>query len=523
MSMAGGLRQSQSVLHTWSGLLVGWVLYLVFIAGTAAYWKDELTRWMQPEAGLPATPLIAVDHAQRFLLATAADATRWHIDLPGARGGATSVRWQPQGQDAPRRGQPDPYQAQLDAHGAVVQVRETQGGNFFYRLHFDLHHVPVLWARWFVCICAMFMLVAIVSGIITHKKIFADFFTLRRGKHQRSWMDGHNALAVLSLPFHLMITYTGLITLMTLYMPWAVNANYPGGRDAFFAELLPRAGKVERSGTAVVTPSLAQVLQRAELHWNGRAGSIQVEQPGDAALRIRVHRQPADRIAGSADTLTFDAQGERVGTTAPRSAAVVTRDGMIGLHAARFAPTAMRWLFFLSGVAGTLMVATGLVLWTVKRRTQLADPQRPHLGLRIVERLNIGFIAGLPVAMLAFLWGNRLLPPGMAQRADAEISVFFHAWAVCLLHAVLRTPRRAWVEQLAVAALLALGLPVYNALAWHGGLFTALAAGDGALAGVDIALLLLGTALLWAARKVQRQAPAPPRAPRRGATPAAAS
>ena len=63
---------------------------------------------------------------------------------------------------------------------------------------------------------ALLMLVAILSGIVTHKKIFRDFFTLRRGKGQRSWLDGHNATAVLALPFHLMITYTGLVTLAVM-------------------------------------------------------------------------------------------------------------------------------------------------------------------------------------------------------------------------------------------------------------------------------------------------------------------
>ncbi|KAG1536024.1 hypothetical protein G6F50_015174 [Rhizopus delemar] len=191
---------------------------------------------------------------------------------------------------------------------------------------------------------------------------------------------------------------------MTLYMPWAVDANYPGGRDAFFAELFPRAEKAEASGVAATPPALAEVLRRAEVQWGGgHAASLQVEQPADAAMRIRVRRQQGDQIAGAADTLAFDARGNLLDAAPPRSAAVITRDGMIGLHAARFAPTTMRWLFFLSGVAGTLMVATGLVLWTVKRRTQLPDPARPHLGFRIVERLNIGFVTGLPVAMLAFL------------------------------------------------------------------------------------------------------------------------
>jgi len=524
MSNLGGIRQSQSVLHTWSGLVVGWVLFLIFIAGTAAYWKEELTRWMQPEIGLPASSATAVTQAQQFLARTAPDAQRWSIELPDARSSATSVSWQPQGEKERRRGQRNPNQAKLDADGKPVQVRETRGGNFFYRLHFDLHYVPVLWARWFISACSMLMLIALISGVITHKKIFTDFFTFRRGKGQRSWLDGHNALAVLSLPFHLMITYTGLITLMTLYMPWAVDANYPGGRDAFFAELFPRAEKAEASGVAATPPALAEVLRRAEVQWGGgHAASLQIEHPSDAAMRISVRRQQGDQIAGAADALSFDARGNLLDAAAPRSAAVITRDGMIGLHAARFAPTTMRWLFFLSGVAGTLMVATGLVLWTVKRRTQLPDPARPHLGFRIVERLNIGFVTGLPVAMLAFLWGNRLLPLDVANRSDAEVKVFFYAWAACVVHAMLRAPRRGWVEQLALAGLLALGLPLYNLVAWHGGAVSALAAGDGAKAGIDIGLLLIGAGLLWAARKVHRFVPAQrkPRAARTGAPTAA--
>lgn len=521
MSNLGGIRQSQSVLHTWSGLVVGWVLFLIFIAGTAAYWKEELTRWMQPEIGLPASSATAVTQAQQFLARTAPDAQRWSIELPDARSSATSVSWQPQGEKERRRGQRNPNQAKLDADGKPVQVRETRGGNFFYRLHFDLHYVPVLWARWFISACSMLMLIALISGVITHKKIFTDFFTFRLGKGQRSWLDGHNALAVLSLPFHLMITYTGLITLMTLYMPWAVDANYPGGRDAFFAELFPRAEKAEASGVAATPPALAEVLRRAEVQWGGgHAASLQIEHPSDAAMRISVRRQQGDQIAGAADALSFDARGNLLDAAAPRSAAVITRDGMIGLHAARFAPTTMRWLFFLSGVAGTLMVATGLVLWTVKRRTQLPDPARPHIGFRIVERLNIGFVTGLPVAMLAFLWGNRLLPLDVANRSDAEVKVFFYAWAACVVHAMLRAPRRGWVEQLALAGVLALGLPLYNLVAWHGGAVSALAAGDGAKAGIDIGLLLIGAGLLWAARKVHRFVPAQrkPRAARTGAT-----
>src|SRR3546814_13473285 len=42
-------RQSMAWLHTWTGLLMGWLLFAMFVTGTAAYFQEEITRWMKPE------------------------------------------------------------------------------------------------------------------------------------------------------------------------------------------------------------------------------------------------------------------------------------------------------------------------------------------------------------------------------------------------------------------------------------------------------------------------------------------
>jgi uncharacterized iron-regulated membrane protein len=44
-----GLRQSMAWLHTWVGLLPGWVLYVIFVFGTAAFFQHEIDGWMRPE------------------------------------------------------------------------------------------------------------------------------------------------------------------------------------------------------------------------------------------------------------------------------------------------------------------------------------------------------------------------------------------------------------------------------------------------------------------------------------------
>ncbi|MDN5540760.1 PepSY domain-containing protein, partial [Comamonas sp.] len=44
-----GFRQAMSWLHTWSGLLLGWLLFAIFVTGTLSFFKNEFNLWMRPE------------------------------------------------------------------------------------------------------------------------------------------------------------------------------------------------------------------------------------------------------------------------------------------------------------------------------------------------------------------------------------------------------------------------------------------------------------------------------------------
>src|SRR5690606_296556 len=311
------------------------------------------------------------------------------------------------------------------ATGKAIAARETMGGDFFYRLHFQFHYMPVLWGRWLAGIAAMFMLVAIISGVITHKKIFIDFFTFRRVKGQRSWLDAHNALSVFGLPFHLMITYTGLVTLMLLYMPWGGDAAFRDAsqRQAMQSEISAFIRPDKPSGQPAALAPVAGMIEQAQARW-GRdgIGSINVNNPGDASARVIVVRADDARVSTSPQYMMFEGTSGQLLQTKDRvGAAAETRGVMYALHLGRFSDYPLRWLYFLVSLAGTAMVGTGLVMWTVKRRARLPDPARPYFGFRLVERLNIAAIAGLSVAMAAFFWGNRLLPAAMADRKVWEV------------------------------------------------------------------------------------------------------
>ena len=81
--MRQGFRQSMAWLHAWSGLVVGWILFAVFVTGTASYYRSEISQWMRPElVAAEADPGRAADLAAAFLKARMPDAAGWYVELP---------------------------------------------------------------------------------------------------------------------------------------------------------------------------------------------------------------------------------------------------------------------------------------------------------------------------------------------------------------------------------------------------------------------------------------------------------
>lgn len=483
-----GARQAMAWLHGWTGLLLGWLLFVMCLGGTLSVFKPEIGRWMRPETIATADRATALTASTGWLAKNAPNSFGWYLTLPNERMNTVEATYDP--------GTGFVYRA-LDPVSGAPAPRETLGGEFFYRLHFELQ-LPFPWGRLLASLAAMVLLLGLISGIIAHRRIFKDFFTFRPAKGQRSWLDGHNALGVLALPFHLMISFTGLLTLATLNMPWAVTANYGQDMAAMFQAFQP--GHVDRPAAGKLAPlaPLAPMLREAERRLGKPVGRVTVEHPGDAAAVVTMFRDDARQIAYAAGAVSFDGTNGRVlADFTENRPALQTYGVAYGLHLARFAPLATRWLYFLCGAMLTLAVASGMVLWVVKRRERA--PLR--LGSRIVERLNAGVLAGVPIGCVAFLLANRLLPLGMAGRAEAEVSVALWSAGSALLLAVVVAPQRSWPLLL---TLLALGCA---AAALPGGAY-----GDAVQTGTSLTLLVIAAGagrLAW--KQWRRPAPAPRR------------
>lgn len=518
-----GFRQAMAWLHTWAGLLLGWLLFAIFVTGALSYFRAEFNHWMRPElqALTPPTEDDAAAVAERALRALrqhAPQATQWIMQLPDARQPEVSLLWHA----APR----ERFQPLLvhPSTGDVLTPRATAGGDFFYRFHFELRTAHqgrwVLQGRWIVGVATLLMFVALFTGVVTHRRIFKDFFTFRPAKGgQRAWLDAHNVSGVLALPFYLLITFSGLMIFHALYLPAGIAAVYPGARGAdtasYFADLQGDApagvGRMQPGPPAPLPPlAIATALEQARTYWQGgRVQRLRAQRDATGQVRLEVTRHDGDRLQYGPQRLWFDgATGQLLHAAAPAGAARQTYGVLYGLHLARFAGTGLRWAFFGLGVLGSLMIATGLVLWSVKRQAQVQrtrGAQSPHrpLGERLVATLNLAALAGLPLALAVYLAANRLLPLHWSGRADAELTCFFGAWALALLVAAPVPDRRGWRALLGLAGGLWALLPLLNAATTHSHLGISLPARNWTLAGMDLAFLATGAVLLWLAHRLR--------------------
>lgn len=512
------LRQALTGLHTWGGLLVVWVLYAVFLTGTLTVFMGPITRWLTPElAAADAPPPSAAERAQTVALAqrrlqqVAPVSHFWVIELPAAAGGPVRLSWEDADEQA--------VSAWMSAHDGVLLAaadapRRTSGGRHFMRMHYELQ--AGMAGLWVVGFCTMALLVALVSGVVIHKRIFRDFFTFRPGRGQRSWLDAHNAVGVLTLPFQLMIAYTGIVVFYATYLPAAMVTSH-GSVEAYLSALKPRPPHRDETGIAAPVGDLSAWLRDAEQQLQRPVELVVVDHPGDSSASARfagpMDESTAARRLGSTTggAVLFDAvSGAVLHVVPPRAepggVPLAAQRVMDGLHFASFGGWATRWLYFLCGLAGTAMVASGGLLFAVKRRQRGLHEFGRHTprAYRVVDVLNVATMAGLALACVAYLWANRLLPVGLdAARPAWELRVFFAVWLLALMHASLRPAPHAWAEQGGLLALLCLALPLLNAASTGSHLGVYALRGDGQRLGVEGVVLATGlllVAALWRRR-----------------------
>ncbi|MBB4844023.1 putative iron-regulated membrane protein [Paucibacter oligotrophus] len=541
--MLQNFRQTMTWLHTWFGLVLGFVLMVVFFFGSLSVFDREIDRWALPQTRFAPQPMPSFDTLLRPVFEAMQPKPEDVAALEGKVNGPLPQRFDTVSNwgaytthrdpvlrvfaGFPVPNAKDPEESVFSSHnldprnGRLLPEGQLNiGSDFFYPLHYSLHLNWLNLGYWIVGFAALMMLVALVSGVVMHRKIFRELFTFRpRKSTQRSALDLHNLSGVAALPFHFFFAFTGLVIFAGIYFPIGHSQLHDLHELHERIEARETGLPHERAGKAAALASVDAMVAQAQAHWAakgmaGEVGFLSVQHVGDANSYVSIYRAGTDRVALTGEGMHFKAStGTLLREDPPRTAVDSVNEFLTGLHLQHFRHWLLRWLYVLGGLLGCVCIATGFIFFVEKRKKQHA--KSGSQGSRLVDAFAVTTVTGMLAASASMLLANRLLPAELAAKGDWERYAFWGAWLLALAHALWRGApvaegrlNPAWREQCWGFALLALGAVLMNWLSTGDHLAKTLAAGYWPVAGLDLSLLLTAGLALWAASKLGQRAAA---------------
>lgn len=407
-------------LHTYTGLLAGWLIFAVFLTGTLSYYNQEITHWMTGSNLAKQSQEKLISHGLDTLKLQAPTATQWRIQLPDDRGSHYRLSY--------REGR-ERNSIYLDAEALSIQdAPETRGGNFFRTFHYTLS-MRQWGGRYLTGIAAMLMLIAVFTGIYTHRRFFKDFFTLRNKDTLKFTVDFHAISGVITIPFCFVICFSALAIYISMYQPFAINHYFDSFR-ALDREVSTRHESFKPSGLPEPNHiSLAALQPEIQRKWGTDAAlsSITINHPNDANGQVILTKRKTDILSNKAETLAFSNSGEPQADIAAERLPRMVRRIFYGLHEAHFASPILRGMLFLLGMFSTILISTGMIIWLRKRQQK-----QQKASYALVERINNAAFYGLSLAIASYFLSSKLSIASLSL-ASYELPMFFYTWLGSLI------------------------------------------------------------------------------------------
>lgn len=542
--MFANFRQAMTWLHTWLGLLLGFVLMSAFFFGALSVFDREIDRWAIPQTRFEPQPLPSYDQVLKPVYAQlrphpvdmAATQDRVigplpHPDtMPMSSLYAYTTHRDPVLAIGAEFDVPNKLRSDADEHAhvhgwATVDPRNGRflpndklkiGSEWFYPMHYSVHLSWKDLGTWLVGLASFCMLVALVSGVVIHRRIFREFFTFRPRKHtQRSALDLHNLTGVVALPFHVFFAFTGLVIFASVYFPVSQTLLKPLHDRHEILEAQHTGLPHEPAGMPAPLASVDAMVAEAKRRWAardmpGEVGLLTINHLGDANGYVSLYRAGSDQVALVGQAIHFKASTGEVLREEPAPTVVGSiNEFLTGLHLQHFRHWLLRWLYVMGGLMGAVCIATGFIFFVEKRKQQHARAGSP--GSRVVDALAVTTVTGMVIAAVGMLVANRLLPADLVGKGEWEKQAFWGLWLLALAHAFLRSGpvararmNPAWREQCWALAALCLAAVLLNAVTTGDHLLnTVLLHPYWPVAGVDLCLLATAGVAAWAARRLR--------------------
>lgn len=507
--MKANTLRTFTVVHTWTGLLAGFALFIAFYAGALTMFHDEIDTWAMPRAEMARAD--TMDRAHRMLddivakhpAARASIGVTYPADHPSHEVAAYWMEkdgsWRTQSLD--------------DTTARDAEDHEHGLADFIYELHYDLG-IPRI-GIYLMGVVSVIYGLALLTGLLIHlPNLVRELFALRPGHNlKRLWQDAHNVIGILSLPFHIVFAMTGALLCLTLVMLMAFNTvAFDGKLMGAFERMTSALPETRDGGGSAVMLTPAELGARARQAALA-AGAADFEPDymryvhyGHTGAAAEV-RGTSTKTLGEYGMVSLDAVDGRVlkvQVSGARDANHATYAAIFGLHFGTFGSLSLRWLYFLLGLAGAFLFYSGNLLYieTRRKRRQADQP----LKVRAMATATVGVCLGACFAVSCTFLGNLLGSVWGTPGTDIVQPVCFGAFALALVWTFWRRPARAAVELLAATAAVSIAVGALDMVLHGDRLLRTLAEGRYAVLGVDIVAMAMGVGFAWLALATRQRA-----------------
>lgn len=488
--------------HTISGIIICALLYVIFFAGSFAFFKEDLSSWQKNKSHLAAHKIAKRDFNSAIdTLAAKHKMNGRDIDFFVQKNGSgayvsmsashdTTVKKKLSkkkpagaGKGRGRRGrggdEDTDYLSYDFAKKRTVDYAEGYDiGEFLYRLHFfaQLNAVPIHLGAPFgyllAGIVAFLFLFALITGLMLHwDKIVSNFFTFRPwNKWKTVWTDMHTALGVIGFPFQFIYAVTGIVLIANFFLLAPFTKYLYGGNTEKIYHDLGYSDTTKYQYTYQPLNhsfDMNGYVEAVEKKWQGsRITQVQVKNYNDANMHLIIQSKPDanSSFAGTGKIIYRIRDKKVLYESSPVGNATYVdkvRSIIYHLHFGDFGGKPIKIIYFVLGSMGCLVIISGILIWLVARDKNNVEAKKRAFNLWTANIFMASCLSMLPVT--AFTMISLMF---IAKPTQTHIyHLYFYSWLALAVYFIIRKKLSVTNQHtMILSAVLCFTLPVIDGI-----------------------------------------------------------
>ncbi|KZE74083.1 peptidase [Myroides marinus] len=467
-------------LHTISGIIITVLLYIIFFAGSFSFFKTEIDNWQNNR---PQQKFTAASVNYNTLLDS--------IDTQyGLQGRNVSLRFVDHSRIIG-------YNVSTSQDTLLSKAKERNFGiydtttkenytyeetyslgEFLYRLHFlaqlnGLVNIHISPFGYFVAgLVAFIYIFALITGLLVHwQKIVSNFYVFRPWEKLKTvWTDLHTALGVITFPFQLIFAITGAYFLLNYRIIGAtiMALGYGGDADKFNNDVsLDRGAKeiVYQHKPIDQKIDLNYYIDQTVKRWdNPVISNVSIINYGDESMAVSISGRAENskqlNSRGEIKYHIYTGEVEEINNPNVDPGYTYTFANLVYLlHFGSFGGYATRIVYFLVGIAGCVVIISGVLIWLVARDKKNVPEHKRKFNFWLANIYMAICLSMYPVTALTFI-AVKLNPSG---GQGFIYSFYFWTWlAVTVLLCFRRNIYKINRDCLLIGSIIGITIPIFN-------------------------------------------------------------